>query len=147
MNGGGRIDSRRLLRQRVAERSVSYEAVSPRKKSTAVTSILSGATGLGVRLPVRLNRVPLGALLALPLLLSVLPAKVLLDPGQVPERPRRVVVDTRLLRADVHALSGLLGAPLLQLPWQVVPSPVELQVLVPLKPLSAYFTQKPVRRH
>jgi hypothetical protein len=71
-------------------------------------------------LPVRLNSVSLGALVALPLLLAMLAAKVLLDASQVAQSARRVVMHTGGLRADIDAFANLLAAPLSQLPGQVM---------------------------
>ncbi|RDY12734.1 hypothetical protein CR513_02431, partial [Mucuna pruriens] len=77
-------------------------------------------------LPIGLNRVFLGALITLPLLLAMLSAIVLLYPCQVPQGSRWVVVHTTLLRAH--------------LPRKVVPASMQLQVLVPLKTFVANFT-------
>nr|GMD05825.1 protein FAR1-RELATED SEQUENCE 5-like [Ipomoea batatas] len=81
-------------------------------------SARSAAAGKPV-FPIRLDSILLGALITLPFLLPMLSAKVFLDPSEVPESSRR-------------------------LPWQVVPSPVKLQVLVPLETLVADFAYEPI---
>ncbi|KAJ6822706.1 protein indeterminate-domain 1 [Iris pallida] len=102
-----------------------------------------------MRLPVGAHRVPLGAPLAPPPLLPVLPAVVLLYPRQVPERAGGLVVHAPRLRAHVHLLRrprprGLRGRR--PLPWQVVAPPVYLQVLVAPELLAAHLARERGRR-
>lgn len=97
--------------------------------------------------PVRLHRVFLGALVTFPGFLAVLPEKVLFDARKIPECPRWIVVDAGGFGADIDSLNDLSARSLLKLPWQVVTSSVELEVLVPLEPLLTNFTYKPVCGH
>jgi hypothetical protein len=97
--------------------------------------------------PIRLNRVLLRTLVAFPLLLAVLSAKVLLNPSQITQSSRRIVVDTRSFRADIDSLLDLFARSLPQLPRQIMTSPVKLQILIPLKPFAANFADESVRGH
>ena len=95
-------------------------------------------------LPIGLDCIFLRALFALPLLLAVLPAEVLLYSGQIAESSRRMVVDARRLRADIDFLFHLFASPLPEFPWKIVTSPVKLQILISLKPFVANFTHKSI---
>lgn len=119
----------------------------PGKNTTAIARMAAGPAGLEVRLVVRLYGVPLGAPRADPLpLATVFPTEMLLDPDKISERMAWVVVETTRLGTDEHSLSYFtLSLPLHQLPRNLVPSTVHLQVLVPLETLVAYFTYIPIR--
>ncbi|GER54316.1 heat shock protein DnaJ with tetratricopeptiderepeat, partial [Striga asiatica] len=118
------------------------------EKCAAIAFILPRPTSLGVRLPIGPNRVLFRTLVALPLLLSVFSAKVFLDAREVAKCSGRVMVDARFLRANVNLfLYNVFVGPLLELPWQVVASPVELQVLVSLETLVADFAHESICGH
>ncbi|RWW15869.1 hypothetical protein BHE74_00002499 [Ensete ventricosum] len=120
----------------------------PGEKGATIASIFLGSAGLRMGFPVGVHGVSFGALVTLPPLLSMLPGEVLLDPCQVTERPGRVVVHARWLRANVDPLPcHFLAASLPQLPWQIVAPPVELQVLVSLETLVTYLADKSVGGH
>jgi len=97
-----------------------------------------------VGFPIRLNGVFLRTLVAFPLLLAVLSAKVLLNPSQITQSSRGIVMNTRTLRANIDLLLHLLTCPLPELPWKIVPSPVKLQILIPLKPLVTNLANKSI---
>lgn len=103
---------------------INEEQHIPGEKGSTVAFIFSSATSFRVSLPIRLNCVDLGAFLTLPLLLTVLPAVVFLDPRKISKCPRRMVMNTRRFRAHIGSLFNLFAVPLLQLPWKVVASPV-----------------------
>jgi len=94
--------------------------------------------------PIWLNCIFLGALVTFPLLLTVLSAEVLLDPSQVPQSPWWVMMHTICFWTHIHLLPHLFARSLLQLPRQIVPSSVKLQVLVPLKSFVADLTNEPI---
>lgn len=119
----------------------------PGENGSAVALILSCAADFRVRLPIGLNRVLLGALIAFPLLLAVLSAEVLFDTSEITECSCWVVVDARRFWTHVNPLSNFCAGSLLELPWQVVASPVQLKVLVSLKSFVADFTYEPVCGH
>lgn len=98
-------------------------------------------------LPVGLNRITLRTLVALPFLLTVLPTEVFLDARKVSQRPGRIMMHAARLRADINPLPDLFARPLSQLPGQVMASPVELQILVPLESFVADFAHETVGRH
>lgn len=119
----------------------------PGKKSPTVTSIFPRATGLGMSLPVGLNSVSFGAPVALPLLLPMLSAEMLLDASEISQRPGGIMVHAGGFWAYVNSLPHLRARSLFQFPWQVMPSPVKLQVLISLEPFAADLTDESVGSH
>lgn len=75
------------------------------------------------------------------------PAEVFLNSREIAESSRWVMVNAAGLRAKVDFSSNFLAALLLQLPWQIMASAMELKVLLSLKPFVAYFADESVRRH
>ena len=59
----------------------------PGEEGATITSIFSGATGLRMGFPIRLNSILLGALVTLPLLLTVFARVVFLNPCEVSKSP------------------------------------------------------------
>lgn len=119
----------------------------PREERSTVAAILPCSASLGVRFPIGLNGVLLQALVALPLLLAMLPTKMFFDAGEVTESSRRIMVNATGFRAYIDPLLRLFPCSLPELPRQVMPSTVKLEVLVSLKPLIADLTHESVRRH
>lgn len=116
----------------------------PGEKGSAVTSVFSSSTGFRVSLPIWLNCIDLWTLLTLPFLLPMFPTEVFLDSCKIAKGPWGMVVDTCGLRANIGFLFYLFAVSLLQLPWKVVASPVELKVLISLKPFVADLTDKSI---
>lgn len=123
------------------------EAVPPGEEGAAVATILTGAANLSVSLQVGLNGVSLRTLIALPFFLSMLSAKMFLDACEISQSSRRIMVNTSGFWAEINPLPHLFGALLPQLPWKIVASPVQLQVLLSLKSLVTHFADESVRRH
>ena len=123
------------------------DIVLPGKECSTVTFVLPGSASFRVSFPVRLNCVFLRTLLALPLLLAMFSTEMFFYPSKVAEGSGGVVVNAGLLGADVNLLSNLFVRPLLELPWKIVSSSVQLQVLVSLKPFIADFTYESIGGH
>lgn len=121
-----------------------HKTISPRKDGATITLILTSPTSLEVGFPIRLNSILLSTTITLPVLLAVFTAEVLLDAGEIPKSSTWVMVDAGGFRAHIHPLS--FGSFLPELPWQIMPSSVQLQILVSLKPLPADLAHEPVRR-
>lgn len=119
----------------------------PGEDCSTITLVFFSPTSLDMSLPIRLHRILFRALIALPLLLAVLPAIMFLNSGQVAESSTGVVVHTCCDRAYIDPLPNLGAGPLPKLPRKIVASPMQLEVLVPLKPLVADLTNKPVCCH
>lgn len=99
-----------------------------------------------MRLVIRLHSIPFVTFVTNPLLvIAVLPPEVFLDSNKVTKGMARVMVQTTWLRAHKHPfLLPLCGFSFQEFPWHLVPSPVHLQILVPLKALVADLTHIPV---
>ncbi|XP_072997545.1 uncharacterized protein [Typha latifolia] len=87
-----------------------------------------------------------GTSLALPRLRAVLPAVMLLDAGDVAERPGRVMVDARRHRAYVDTTPGLAVLALPELGRDVVAAEMEPEVLLALESLLAHLADEAARR-
>ena len=90
-----------------AHRSSHTTHTVPSEEDAAVAAVLARAAALDVRLPVRLHGVALPAALAPPPLLAVLPREVLLDPGQIPQRPAQFILASRRRRLHNLAVHNL----------------------------------------
>lgn len=120
----------------------------PGKYGATVAFVFTGTAGFLVGFPIRLDSVSLRALVAFPFLLAMFAAVVFLDAGEVTQCASWGMVHTRWLRAHVHPLLAHLAArPLPQLPRQIVTPPVQLQVLVSLKPFVANLAHKSICCH
>lgn len=123
------------------------KAVFSGEECSAVAFILSSPANLTMSFPIRLDRIFLGTFFALPFLLAMFSAEMFLDAGEVSQSSGRVMVNTSLLRTDIHFLLDFFVGSLLQLPRKIVTSPVQLQILVSLKTLVAYFAYEPICSH
>lgn len=119
----------------------------PGEDGTTVTFVFPSTTDLGMGFPVRLNSVSLGAFFTFPFLLAVFSRVVLLDASEITQCSTWVMVDAGRLWTHINALSNFCAWPLLQLPRQVMPTPVQLQILIPLESFAAYFTHESVSCH
>lgn len=119
--------------------------ISPGENGSTATFELPFATDPGMSFPVRLNRIHLWAIVAFPILLTMLSGKVLLYTCNVSQSPCWIMMNTTTYRANINLLPcNLIDYLLLQFPWQIVPSPMELQILVSPKPFAADLTDKSV---
>lgn len=98
-------------------------------------------------LPIRLDGILLRTSVALPLLLPMLPGEVLFYACEITQSSGCIMVRAGDLGADIHLLLSVGAASLLELPWQIMAPPVELEVLVSLEPLMADFTYVSVCRN
>ena len=118
----------------------------PREQSPTIAFVLLCATNLGMGFPIRPYCVLLGALIAFPLLLTVFHREMLLYPYKIAQSSRWIMVHTRWFWTHIHLLFHILAWPLTWLPRKIVASLMKLQILFPLKPFLANFTNKFIRR-
>lgn len=85
----------------------------PREYCPAIALVFSRSTGLRMSFPIRLNSITLRALCTLPFLLTMFPAKMLLNTSQVSKCPWWVIMHTRLLGAHIHPFSYFFACSLL----------------------------------
>lgn len=119
----------------------------PGENGATVALILASAAALGMSFPIRLNGVFLRTLITLPLLFAVFPAVMFLDSSQITESAIRVVMNAARFRTYVHSFPYFAIRSLPELPRQVVPSSVELEVLVSLETFVTDLTDEPVPCH
>ena len=77
----------------------------------------------------------------------MLPGEVFFYACEITQSSGGVVMRAGDLRADIHLLLSVSAASLLELPWQIMTPPVELEVLVSLETLMADFTYVSVCRN
>ncbi|GMH18842.1 hypothetical protein Nepgr_020683 [Nepenthes gracilis] len=73
--------------------------------------------------------------------------KVLLDPNQIPQSPRWILMHTGRLGTNINLFLDFFARSLLELPWQIMALPMELKVLVLLETLVVDFAHEMDRRH
>lgn len=96
----------------------------PREHSATITAVASGATSFQVRFVIGLHSIPLGAFVTFPLLFAAMfPSVVFLNPHQVAECMRRVVMKARPLRTYIHTFVSPQARPFQQLPRNLAATP------------------------
>lgn len=120
---------------------------SPREDGATITFVLPSAASLGVSLQIRLHCILFRAFLTFPFLFAVFSEEVLLDASEISQCSAWIMVNTCDFWAYVYSFPCLNVCSLLELPWQVMTSAMELEVLVPLKAFVTYLANEAVPRH